>query len=265
MKNIFFLFLIIIFFSCKENKTYTYKEIKEYSESVNIVNTDTIVKNAITDFKYYIINSDITNKENLLNTLDSLIVVYKDSSDIITSLNNKVNSKYDNENRYFILLDYNIMFIDKNKINYYDILHELNHLVKDYKIDNFYNLLNFDLDYSRQNFNVVCLTNGIHTLNKDIINDNYIDYIRDTFESYPRIEILKMFLYNNDFISDLNNDISDEIIYDLYTGRLYEKMNEKQRNEFNNTDFFTLLLFFDYNKYPMLKFFLKDIFENHFK
>lgn len=153
-------------------------------------------------------------------------------------------------------------------------MHELHHLVKDYEkiIDPFYNDLNFNLNQDEMKINVLLLFWNkvknkkkeaiplVNELFKDYIkNINHEKYLKSKNELYPRIEGLKIFLYKNGFINNINDKLSKDIIIKIYSGEVFEQLSEEQVDLFIYSDFMEILPFFDYNKYPETKLLAEDI------
>ena len=241
------------------------KTIENYVKTMNIANQDTLVQQAIKDFKDYVrMDSQILNKQEVYTKIDNTPILYRKNDAICYKLYQQMKNKYpsmdascwcsttsDGKSVIFLAKDasYNVM------------LHELSHAIEPVvKIDPRI-LDNFDFNKNRAQigFLYMMMTDFNFKMTSDLTREKA--YFSNPSEVWDRINNLKMFLYKHKMIRNPNDVLTEEILWNIISGKLFRSLNPKDKQIMRDADFMQLLMFLNLNKYKELDKMVKGAYE----
>jgi len=241
-------------------KRYDIEWFKNYVSN-NSVNNNHDIKTAIKNVKNKVMGDNkITNKQDIINTIDSTLVLFNNKNDFVIKNFYKQASKNIGLNpscfTYFPNDGSPPIIALSNDATLIDIQHEYYHVVEwvmDFDTKGIKNMFDFNGDFKYQNQLYRMLTNYEYKLSHPVGNKE-LKYLNTPSEIYVRLNNLKLFLYKYNFIKTPNENLGKEIFEQLYTGEIYKNLpNDKIRENFRGSDFMQILIFMktfnDINKY----------------
>lgn len=244
-------------------RRYDMNFLEKYVKTMNIANKDQLVQKVIRDFKAKISNDPkILNKQEVYNVIDNTPIVFRNNDEIMYILYKHAKGEGKSEPSSWCSTYYtdenkkdgkSIIFLARNA-PYSEILHELSHATETViKIDpKITELFNFRYNEKQQKFMFSMINNDPEMPNRNYMTrgvyQEHIEYLNNPSEIYSRLNNLKMFLFNNKILKTPNEEISESLLADIITGRLYAKLGSKARKEFKSSDFMEILIFLDIKK-----------------
>jgi len=243
--------IALIFNSIKGDnpKRYDMNYFQNYAKTLNIANDNYVYKRVLEEAKRKVSNDPwINNKNEIIKKLDSVIVFYKKNDEFCNNLFRSIDREISNTQTMAAIINHNIMILDPlaNADNMY---HELMHVVYDMSNnkENFVKLYNFTNSPEKQEYIIRKITGNDWNI-PAIKDTSYIKYLSEPTEIYARLNQLKFYLFKNKFIKTPYDKLSNKVIYDLISGEIYSKLNEKEKEVFIYCGFIDLLKFIDASK-----------------
>jgi len=218
------------------------------------------INNAIDDVKKKVqSDSKITNKQEIFNIIDSTLYLY-DKKDVISKKLYKLASKPGGKTSCFVIFLQDgegndtkrpLIMLEKDA-PLISIRHELYHIVNRYMkqdIEDITKMFDFKIPYKEYNKRYNTLTGYEYTISP--LKKEYFDYM-DASEIYSRLNNLKHFLYEYNYIKSPNDTIPEDVFLRLFTGDVYKSLSKKDRLKFRKSDFMDILLFLDLRKMKMM-------------
>jgi hypothetical protein len=259
------LYLTIMFNPLKDVNQATKKDeisfefLVKYFEMMDSATKNPMIQEVVRDFKHKVINDPkIINKQEVLKVIDNTPIVFRKDDKICNTLYQHAKEKYKTpkpSSWCTTLSDttpnakpISVIFLSKDA-DYYEVIHELSHAVeKVVKVDpKIIEPFNFNMPFKRMNAQFMLITAMEYSL-KNPMQREYLNYLSDPSEIYSRMNSFKMFLYRNKIINTPNDDVTELIIAELMTGKIYNNLDEKRKKEFVNSDFMDIIVFLDLNK-----------------
>jgi len=229
------------------------QEIQEYVNKNKVNNND--IKKSIDIVKNKIKTSKITNKKEVIDRIDNTYFLIDKGDKISREMFKQASQENKIDTKCFVVFFDNmnpIIFLSKDA-EIMDITHELNHIVEKYMNQNILNIermFNFSYNFKEYSKIYELITNGNFLLTKSI-DRNTLNYLKNPSEIYARIDNLKHFLYEYNFLKTPNQDIDKNLTKMLFTGEIFNNLpNNDIKRQFVNSDFMQILMFFDVRKYP---------------
>lgn len=249
-------------------RRYDAKFFNNYVKTLNIANTDQLVQKVIKDFKYKIsTDSKILNKHEVYDKIDSTFIVFRRNDEINYTLyrQSKIKHTDSTPSSWCTTIKpkdgkaMSVIFLARDA-SYNEIFHELSHAIESIvKIDpRIIDMFNFNYNKDQQNLMYNLITKGKYSMTKAVSSSN-IEYLKEPGEIYSRLNNLKNFLYKKGFLSTPSQDISEELMTKLLTGLVYVELDEKGKEEFINSDFIQILIFFNIKKINTINQFVTNL------
>lgn len=234
-----------------------YEFFVKYVNSMDVGDRNTMVQEVIRDFRHKVINDPkILNKQEVLKVIDETPILFRNNDKICQYLYQTAKEKSGSgtPSSWCTTITpedgkpYSVIFLSKDA-DYYEVLHELSHSIeKAVKVDpRIVDPFDFNMPFKKLNAQFSLIT-GLQYSLKNSMQKEYIDYLSTPSEIYSRMNSFKMFLYRNKILKTPNDDVSELIIYELMTGKIYNNLDEKKKREFINSDFIDIIIFLDLNK-----------------
>jgi len=251
-------FYLFYFFNGIGSDTHrnTTEEFEKYIKNNVVLNPEKHdINKAIDEVKKKVTNDPkITNKQEIFNIIDSTLYLYDKKDKFSNALYSSTN-RNDGKTKCFVMFlkdkDGNdtrrpLIMLEKDA-PLSSIRHELYHIVERYMkkdIKDILNMFDFTTNYKEYNRRYGVLTNFEYRI--DPLPKEYFDYVTNPSEIYTRLNNLKHFLYEYNYIKSPNDTIPKEVFLKLFTGELYKELpNEEEKKIFRESDFMHILLFMD--------------------
>lgn len=263
----------LIFSTIKNDshKQYDLEFFERYVKSMNIANKNQLVQEVIRDFKQKVLTDPkILNKREVYNVIDNTPIVYRNNDDICEILYQiaKGDGKALPSSWCTTILPEgqkdkkggrSIIFLNK-EASYYEIYHELSRAIESVVVidPKIVELFNFNHDFKKQNLLLSMITNSEYS-KKSPYSQERIKYLNDPSEIFSRLNSFKIFLFKNKILKSPNEEITDLLLLEIYTGKLYYSLSEKAKIEFANSDFMEILIFVDFEKFHKINQYVNQI------
>jgi len=258
------------------NNTILPSEVKQYAINNNILD-NTIVSNAINIVKDMVKNnSNITNKEDVLIAIDSVLIIFNKDDEISNAIVNTTNDNHGSTKQHGVTIwfkttKYPVILL--STINENTIIHELNHVVdyfSDLDISGLPSLFDFTIDDDEQKRRTVKIFNRKPDMNNMlyrnleslVASEKMKIYLQKPSELNVRLKNLKLFLYRHNYLKSPTDKLTKKIITDLFDGKVYENLTPLEKTNFINYDFIQILPFLKIYKYKEIDKYANNILHN---
>lgn len=241
--------------------------IENYIKSLTVANDETVVQQAIRNFKEYVkVDPKILNKQEVYNKIDNTPMIWRKNDALCYKLYQEVKIKHpgtSNPSCWCSTLSngQSVIFLARDA-SHNSILHELSHAIEpvveiDPKLlDNF----NFTYAKNQVDFLFKAITNFNLELKTDLTREK--EYLSDPSEVWARLNNLKMFLYRKKILRTPTSDVNQDMVNKIMTGEIFNSLDDKGKKEMADSDFMQILVFLNINKFPQIKQFVENSTKN---